>query len=105
MTFSEFLHILTTSRYTRKLEEENTELKSLRAEVAMLRADRDRILKRLLGAPQSMTQGSVDGDDMGRGSGSPSMIQQRGRPGRFKSFGAAKRELESQDPPQRSVNV
>jgi hypothetical protein len=38
----------------------------------------------------------------------PAVAQQnvrRGRPGRFQSFGAAKRILESQEPPQRSVNV
>lgn len=32
-------------------------------------------------------------------------IAQRGRAGRFQSFGSAKRKLESQEPPQRSVTV
>ncbi len=35
----------------------------------------------------------------------PTMIPQRHRPGRFVSFGASKRVLENQEPPQRSVNV
>ena len=96
MTFPEFLHILTTSRYTRKLEEENAELKAKLAQFELYVSSRMRAVK-------------VAAEDLPQEIHLPEGIQravaQRGRPGRFQSFGAAKRELESQDPPQRSVNV
>lgn len=90
MTFSAFLHILTTSRYTRKLEEENAELKAKVAQLEM------RVSSRM---------SPIAAEDLPEEVTTALRMPQRGRPGRFKSFGAAKRELESQDPPQRSVKV
>ena len=103
MTFREFLHRITTSRYTRRLEEENARLQ---VEASDLRSRglewqtrndllRDHVAE-LQAEIRSMSQENANRD----------RIQQPGRPrGKFVSFSQEKRRLESQNEPPRSVNV
>jgi hypothetical protein len=77
MTFPEFLHLITTSRYTRKLEQENFEL---RQEVKALRRG---------------AAGAAIADE----DAAPAMTTlPRRRGGRFTGFSQIKRRLESQEP-------
>jgi hypothetical protein len=74
----------------------------LKKEIAELRTERDKLLKR---APVvQMQSNSDDNKDSARESLTQQAVR-RGRPGRFESFGRAKQILESQPEPQRSVNV
>jgi hypothetical protein len=76
----------------------------LRKEIAELNKERDELIERVLklGRREIPISSAGEAHELIRGQGSP--LVQRGRPGRFRSFGAEKRRLESQEPPQRSVN-
>lgn len=73
----------------------------LKKEIAELRTERDKLLKR---APVVQMQSNSDDKEPARESLTQQAVR-RGRPGRFESFGRAKQILESQPEPQRSVNV
>lgn len=98
MTFAAFFHLLTTSRYTRLLERENVEL---REQVAAFRLDQAKWQRELLRARLAQPDAMPDEE---AGELRATIPPRRGRPGRFQSFGAAKRRLENQEAPsQRSV--
>lgn len=96
MTFRDFLHLLTTSRYTRRIEAENDELrrqvKELKVENAQLA---QALLKRRMAEPSE-----ADADAL------PDPSMKPLRPRRWVGFSQRKRELESREaPPKRSVSV
>lgn len=98
MTFAAFLHRLTTSRYTRLLERENAEL---REQVGALKLEHAKAQRELLRARLAQPDAMPDEEASELRATIP---PRRGRPGRFQSFGAAKRRLENQpEAPQRSV--
>lgn len=76
----------------------------LRKEIAELNKERDELIERVLklGRREIPISSVGEAHELIRGQDSP--LVQRSRPGRFRSFGAEKRRLESQEPPQRSVN-
>lgn len=92
MTFPDFWHWLTTSRYTRRLEEENSEL---RAQLKDMRAENQALifaLKHGVAVPvaeRETIQAPIGGEPM------PAV---RRRPGKFVGFSQVKKRLESQEP-------
>ncbi len=76
----------------------------LRKELAQANEDREELFERMItmSKRQNVNAGAGDPHDLIRGQDSPQI--QRGRAGRFRSFGAEKRRLENQEAPQRSVN-
>ena len=94
MTFAEFWHWVFTSPYSRLLEQENADLKR---EVKELRVQNHELAK--LAMKLRIEHGEV------RGVENPPSLGAARRPGKFQSFGQAKRVLENQPEPQRSVTV
>ena len=76
----------------------------LKREIEQRDEEREELIERVLklSKRETVSVGAGEAHELIRGQDSP--LVQRGRPGRFRSFGAAKRRLESQEPPQRSVN-
>jgi hypothetical protein len=91
MTFSEFLHLLTTSRYTRRLEADNDEL---RKQVKELKTENAALIF-ALGRPRAV-ENDAETDSAGVTAAQP---LRRRRPGKWQGFSQIKRELESQEPP------
>lgn len=91
MTFPEFWHLLTTSRYTRLLERENAEL---REQVEQLR--------QALAAKRTVV---YEGETSEQREGTPrtNAIQRPRRPGRFQGFSQIKRDLEAREAPSKGA--
>lgn len=87
MTFPEFWHWLTTSRYTRKLEAENEEL---RAQLQKLKAENTALIFALGKRPSFVPVSEREEEIQAAATKVPRNL----RPGRFVGFSQVKKQLE-----------